>query len=262
MTAERAAAVTIETPEGVSFSYPLAGPITRFVAWFVDLLAIFAVLSFLGEITDKVRRVTPGAGAVLGILGYFVISTGYGMLLEWRWRGQTLGKRLMHIRVMDAEGLRLTFHQIAIRNLLRAVDCLPVFYAVGGGAMVLSRYAQRLGDMAAGTIVVRQSRSGLVVPDAIRTGQFNSFAAWPHLVARMRQKAPLELMAIAVNALERRDQFEPDRRLELFRELAAKFRGIVAFPDEASEFLTDEQYVRGLTDEMTRVRSRNARAAL
>jgi hypothetical protein len=110
--------------------------------------------------------------------------------------------------------------------------------------------------MAAGTIVVRQSRSGLEIPDTIRTGKYNSFAASPHLVARLRQKAPLDLLAIAVNALERRDQFEPDRRLELFRDLARKFRDIVTFPEEASAFLTDEQYVRGIVDEMTRVRRR------
>jgi uncharacterized RDD family membrane protein YckC len=256
MTVERIASVTIETPEGVSFSYPLAGPVTRFVAWVIDALVIFTVLSALSKVTSIVRPLTPGVGAAVGIIGYFVVSVGYGMFLEWRWRGQTIGKRLLQIRVMDAEGLRLTFQQIAIRNLLRAVDSLPALYTVGGVTMVVSRYAQRLGDMAAGTIVVRQSRSGLVVPETLRTGKYNSFAAWPHLVARLRQKAPLDLLAIAVNALERRDQFEPERRLELFRELAQKFRAIVAFPDEAGAFLTDEQYVRGLVDEMTRVRRR------
>jgi len=261
MIAEREASVTIETPEGIFFSYPLAGPVTRFAAWVIDALVILAVLSILSEIVGRISKISSGAASVLGILGYFVISIGYGMLLEWRWRGQTVGKRLFQIRVMDMEGLRLTFQQIAIRNLLRAVDALPLLYAVGGVTMAVSRYAQRLGDMAAGTIVVRQSRGALVVPEAIRTGMYNSFAAWPHLVARLRQKAPVDLVAVAINALERRDQFEPDRRLELFRELAEKFRGIVAFPDEASAFLTDEQYVRGLTDEMTKVKRRNARAS-
>jgi uncharacterized RDD family membrane protein YckC len=256
MTVERIASVTIETPEGVSFSYPLAGPVTRFAAWLIDALVIFTILSALSKVVSIIKPLTSGVGSAVGIIGYFVISIGYGMFLEWRWRGQTIGKRLLKIRVMDAEGLRLSFQQIAIRNLLRAVDSLPVLYAVGGVAVVVSRHAQRLGDMAAGTIVVRQSRSGLVIPETLRTGKYNSFAAWPHLVARVRQKAPLDLMAIAVNALERRDQFEPERRLELFADLAQKFREIAAFPDEASAFLTDEQYVRGLVDEMTRVRRR------
>jgi uncharacterized RDD family membrane protein YckC len=256
MTVERQASVTIETPEGVSFSYPLAGPVTRFAAWVIDALVIFTVLSVLSKLIGIITPLTPGVGTAVGVIGYFVISIGYGMFLEWRWRGQTIGKRLLQVRVMDAEGLRLTFQQIAIRNLLRAVDSLPALYTVGGVTMVVSRYAQRLGDMAAGTIVVRQSRTGLVVPESIRVGTYNSFSAWPHLVARLRQKAPLDLLAIAVNALERRDQFEPARRVELFRELAQKFRDIVTFPDEAGAFLTDEQYVRGLVDEMTRVRRR------
>jgi uncharacterized RDD family membrane protein YckC len=256
MTVERQARVTIETPEGISFSYPLAGPVTRFAAWAIDALVIFTVLSALSKAVSIVAPLTPGVATAFGIIGYFVVSIGYGMFLEWRWRGQTIGKRLMQVRVMDAEALRLTFQQIAIRNLLRAVDSLPALYTVGGVAMVLSKHAQRLGDMAAGTIVVRQSRSGLEIPDTIRTGKYNSFAASPHLVARLRQKAPVELLAIAVNALERRDQFEPDRRLELFRDLARKFRDIVTFPEEASAFLTDEQYVRGIVDEMTRVRRR------
>jgi uncharacterized RDD family membrane protein YckC len=256
MTVERQASIRIETPEGVSFSYPLAGPVTRFAAWLIDALVILTVLSALSKVIGIIAPLTPGVATAAGILGYFVVSIGYGMFLEWRWRGQTIGKRLLKVRVMDAEGLRLTFQQIAIRNLLRAVDSLPALYAVGGVSMVVSRYAQRLGDMAAGTIVVRQSRSNLVVPETLRTGNYNSFAQWPHLVARLRQKASLDLIAIAVNALERRDQFEPSRRLELFRDLAERFREIVAFPDEASAFLTDEQYVRGLVDEMTRVRRR------
>ena len=74
---------------------------------------------------------------------------------EWYWRGQTVGKRVLKLRVMDEQALRLEFSQIVVRNLLRFVDFLPGLYLVGGTACVLSRRFQRLGDLAANTIVVR-----------------------------------------------------------------------------------------------------------
>ena len=77
---------------------------------------------------------------------------------EWRWRGQTIGKRLLRLRVVDAEGMRLQFNQIVTRNLLRFVDSLPAFYFVGGLACWLSPKCQRLGDIAANTIVIRNPR--------------------------------------------------------------------------------------------------------
>src|SRR5205807_103963 len=79
------------------------------------------------------------------VVMYFVISVGYGIVLEWRWRGQTVGKRLFGLRVIDGQGLRLQFPQIALRNLLRLIDSLPIFYLVGGIAALVSRNGQRLG---------------------------------------------------------------------------------------------------------------------
>src|SRR5690606_31901397 len=119
---------------------------------------------------------------------YFFVDWGYGIVLEYYWRGQTLGKRLLGLRVMDEQGLHLTFSQVAVRNLLRVFDSIPVFYAVGGLAMVLSPRRQRLGDLAANTIVVRAPRALRL--DPVRTGEvkYNSFRAYPHIEARLRQK--------------------------------------------------------------------------
>ena len=79
---------------------------------------------------------TDFANAV-AIISYFAISVGYGIVTEWYWRGQTLGKRMLRLRVMDEQGLRLRFNQIVIRNLLRTVDMLPGLYFVGGVAAAL-----------------------------------------------------------------------------------------------------------------------------
>ena len=182
------------------------------------------------------------------MLSYFVVSIGYPIATEWYWRGQTLGKRLLRLRVMDAQGLRLQFSQIVIRNLLRFVDMLPVFYLVGGVSSLVNHQAQRLGDIAANTIVVRNSE--IPEPDLaqVLSGKYNSFRNYPHLVARLRQRVSPSEAGIALQSLLRRDQLNPEARLELFAEIASHMKQIVEFPQEAMEGITDEQYVRNVVD--------------
>jgi len=115
----------IRTPEGICFSQMLAGPIARFLAWSLDLFCILVLLTLVSYLALLLIFVSPGLAVALNTLGYFVISIGYGIVCEWFWRGQTLGKRVCRLRVVDAEGLRLQFHQVVIRNLLRFVDALP-----------------------------------------------------------------------------------------------------------------------------------------
>ncbi len=123
-----------------------------------------------------------------------------------------------------------------------------MFYLVGGMACVLSRHAQRLGDFAAGTVVVRNPRHREPDLDQILGGRFNSLAEHPHLAARLKQRVTAQEAGIALRALLRRDQLEPEARLELFSDLAAHFRAAVEFPLEATESLADEQYVRNVVD--------------
>ena len=245
----------IRTPEGIVFSQLLAGPVTRFLAWFVDLMCVLALLTLLGQALFPMVVVSANLSAALYTLGYFIISIGYGMFCEWRWRGQTIGKRLLRLRVVDAEGLRLQFHQIVTRNLLRFVDSLPVFYFVGGVACVLSPKCQRLGDIAANTIVVRNPRVAEPDLDQLLAGKFNSLRQYPHLAARLRQRVSPTEASIAVQALLRRDEFDPIARVELLGDLAAHFRGKVAFPPEATDGITDEQYLRNVVDVIYRTRT-------
>ena len=236
------------TPEGIPFPLLLAGPVTRFLAWLVDWLCIMVLLQAFSLVVALTTTVSSGFGGLLWIVGYFALTLGYGIALEWFWRGQTVGKRLLRLRVMDAQGLRLHPSQIVIRNLLRAVDMLPVLYLLGGTACLLSRRAQRLGDLAANTIVVRQPKTTQPDLDKILTGKFNSFREHPHLAARLHQRiAPAEAR-IALQALLRRDELEPGARVELFAELAARFRELVPFPPETTDGLSDEQYVRNVAD--------------
>jgi len=185
-------------------------------------------------------------------IGLFVIEIGYGIFFEWTWRGQTIGKRLFRLRVVDVEGMRLQFNQIVVRNLLRFVDKLPLCYFVGGVACWLSPKCQRLGDLAANTIVIRSPRVFEPDLDQLLAGKFNSLREYPHLVARLRQNVSPAEAGIALQALLRRDEFEPAARVNMFSDLAAHFRTKVEFPSEATDGVADEQYLRNVVDVLYR----------
>jgi uncharacterized RDD family membrane protein YckC len=248
VTAIREREVAIETPEGVRFALPLAGPGTRFLAWLIDAAAIGAAVSFIGKVTPIVAAVSADWVVAISVISFFAISMGYGMTLEWFWRGQTLGKRVLGLRVVDAGGLKLEFSQIAIRNLLRLVDAIPLLYLVGGAAVLLTRDAQRLGDLAANTIVIRHRRHLQFDASRAAPEKFNTLLEYPHLAARLRQKVSPELLAIAYGALARRGELDPGARIEVFRRTAAELRALVIFPEEAIATLTDERYVRAAVD--------------
>jgi hypothetical protein len=192
------------------------------------------------------------------ILIYFAVSIGYGIALEWFWRGQTLGKRLMGLRVMDLQALRLQPSQIIIRNLLRAVDVMPALYLVGGAFSLLTARAQRLGDLAANTIVVRTKAAPLPDFDQLATGKYNSLLDYPHIVARLHHRIPPEVAALAADAVIRRAGFTPEARLRLFREIAGYLRSAVEFPPESIDGISDEQIVRNAVEVLYQRRPKGA----
>ena len=207
----------IRTPEGIVFSQLLAGPVTRFFAWFIDQLCIQVLMTILGMVISLLGIISFEFAVAFYVIGWFVIGIGYGIFFEWSWRGQTIGKRLFRLRVVDVEGMRLQFNQIVVRNLLRFVDELPAFYFVGGVTCWLNSKCQRLGDIAANTVVIRSPRVTEPDLDQLFAGKFNSLRQFPHLAARLRQNvSPMEA-DIALQSLLRRDEFVPVSRVELLR---------------------------------------------
>jgi len=252
-------ALQIRTPEGITFSFQLAGPVVRCLAWIVDFVAIMAFSQGIRILGQLAGIISEDLAAAVATLGYFIVSIGYGVTAEWAWRGQTIGKRLFHLRVMDAQGLRLQFHQVLLRNLLRFVDMLPALYLVGGLACYFSRRAQRLGDLAANTIVVYNTKHLEPDLDQLLAGKFNSLRQFPHLEARLRQRVSAAEARLALQALVRRDELEPAARVTLFAELADHFKTVVTFPPEAVEAMPDEQYIRNVVDVLFRVRGAEPR---
>lgn len=240
--------VRIETGQGIRFSLQPAGPVLRFLALMVDLLVIFALTTVTAGVLQVFHVVSADIAAGLAVLFFFVISIGYGIVLEWIWRGQTPGKKLFQLRVVDARGLKLHPSQIIMRNLLRPIDMLPAFYFVGGLACLLSPRSQRLGDLAAGTLVVHLPRHTRPDLDAIDWPRHNSLRAHPRIAAALRRLVTPAEAAIGLEALIRRDRLEPEARLRLFAELADSYRAKVRLPDSATRLLSDEQLVRNVLD--------------
>jgi uncharacterized RDD family membrane protein YckC len=251
----------IQTPEGITFSFQTAGPVVRCLAWCVDLLVVGVISQGFRVLAQIAGAISPDIAMAVATIGYFVVSIGYGVAAEWYWRGQTLGKRLLRLRVMDVQGLRLQFHQVLLRNLLRFVDMLPFLYLVGGLACLFSRRSQRLGDIAANTVVVHSARHTEPDLDQLLAGKFNSLRQHPHLEARLRQRVSPAEARLGLQALVRRDELDPAARVELFAELAAHFKSIVTFPPEAVEAMPDEQYVRNVVDILFRTRTTEPKAA-
>lgn len=140
----------IETPEGVELSLQVAGPVPRALAWTIDFLLRLTVYLVLLIALGRTGKLGIGVLALVT----FIMEWWYPVLFETLYRGQTPGKRMMGLRVLHDNGTPVGVTASVVRNLLRAVDFLPLFYGLGLFAMFLDRDFRRLGDMAAGTIVV------------------------------------------------------------------------------------------------------------
>ncbi len=258
MTTGKTNRLVIRTPEGIAFSLLLAGPVTRFLAWGIDFAAtavFISILSYLIVTAQMMSQFIMFVGDWLGavyLIAIFVFNVGYNIILEWFWRGQTLGKWALRLRVIDEHGLRLQFNQIVIRNLLRVIDSVPALYVVGGLACLISRRFQRLGDFAANTVVVRTPKILEPDLDKVLAGKYNSFREFPHIEARLRQRVSPDVARIALQSLMRRDELDAQARVEVFESIAAHLRTLAVFPEEATFALTDEQYVRNAVDSIFR----------
>ena len=248
MVEESIDVLRVRTADGVGFSFALASPVMRLAAWLIDKGAVTVAWSVVSGLLSLLGLLSADFARGVITVGFFVVSTGYGMTFEWIWNGQTLGKRLLHLRVMDESGLPLRFSQVVVRNLLRSVDVLPVAYLVGGVTAIFSRKAQRLGDVAAATIVVHDAPVRGVDLAGLAPVKYNSLRGQQHLAARLRANISPALAHATLRALLRRDQFEPEARLRLFVELAAHFRSLTPLRPEFDEGISDEQFVHNVAE--------------
>ncbi len=214
--------LVVATPERVAFSYQTAGLGSRFVAQLVDLAVLTGLLVALG-------LVAWGAGVLIGnplvpvvafLVAGFLVFWGYFIASELAWSGQTLGKRLMRLRVVGTHGEPITAGQAIIRNLVRIVDFLPSYYGIGAVAMFVTSRNQRLGDLAAGTLVVKERA-------AVSLQQLTGLEpAAPPAQARLRWTPRLDpgLRRFVVAYAGRRGHLTPERRGQLAAQVEPALR--------------------------------------
>lgn len=140
----------LETPEGVELGLQVAGPVARGLAWALDALIRLGFYIVLALVLLPMGRFGTGLFLVLLFLGEWF----YPVVGEVLFHGATPGKRSLGLRVIADNGTPVTLAASLIRNLLRFVDFLPLFYGLGLTALMLNRDFKRLGDVAAGTLVV------------------------------------------------------------------------------------------------------------
>jgi uncharacterized RDD family membrane protein YckC len=184
--------LTIDTPEQVAIRFPIAGIGSRFLALLTDSVVqgiayailffiFFLVLSSAPAAFQSIARADEKWFIAGIIIVYFLLRWGYYTVFEAFWNGQTPGKKLCKLRVIRDSGRQITFFESLTRNLIRAVDSLPGFYAIGIVTMLCNRRSKRLGDFAAGTLVVheRAPEPPLWGGSASRTITAGAFAATP-----------------------------------------------------------------------------------
>ena len=158
--------LVIETPERVPLHFALASIGNRFIACAIDhtiqvvalivLVIFFVIIADTANLGNRLANAPKWVIALLVIL-VFVLMSGYFAIFEWLWRGQTPGKRWLKLRVIREDGRPISFFEAIVRNLLREFDIMPFpFYSVGLISVFSSDRDQRVGDLVAGTVVVRE----------------------------------------------------------------------------------------------------------
>jgi uncharacterized RDD family membrane protein YckC len=235
--------VEIETPEHVRFRYQVAGPAKRAVAFLIDLVVRGTIVLVIGCVAAVAGLAASsslaGASTGLVLLVVFVVDWAYYVLFETIWSGRTPGKRALSLRVVTDKGHPLRFTDSLLRNLLRAADMLPFAYAVGVVVMGRDTRFRRLGDLAAGTLVVGERRG--IVGGPLRIHPVPSAAE----LRALPQRVPLsgdELDAIEV-FLRRVDKLSASRADELAEMVAPIFaRRLGVRYKDATRFLSVLHY--------------------
>ena len=152
----------VEVPGGINLDAEVVGPIPRFLAFAIDLCIRGVIVFVLLMVAIPFGSFGVGGGFFLIFL--FAIEWLYPVLFEVFWRGQTPGKKALGISVINDDLTPVSLGTSLVRNLLRTVDFLPLFYLAGLVTMLSNRHFQRLGDLAAGTLVISVRQSARAAP--------------------------------------------------------------------------------------------------
>jgi uncharacterized RDD family membrane protein YckC len=229
--------LSIETPELVALEFPLAGIGSRFIAVLVDyciqaalfVALILGTLLFMPSMQHFAVRSAKWVIAIV-ILVPFLLQWGYFSLFEGIWNGQTPGKRVAKIRVIQQSGRAVTMFESLARNLVRAIDFLPASYVAGVVSIFVTRRSQRLGDLVAGTLVVHEVHA----EELTSGGNTRLFTELPPQLTAPAHAVTLPADALGrigiadLQAIERFLERRLDMTLELRQSLATRLAAATA----------------------------------
>lgn len=240
--------IEIVTPENIAFEYRLAGPFRRLPAFLIDLFLRFAVWMILAIVLGifDISLGTEGTFMSLLLIAAFSMEWLYGGVMETYWNGQTVGKMLLRIRVISADGQPINALQAMMRNFLRFADMMPMIpvgmmseepnplaiptFAFGLIVPLLNSRFQRLGDVVCGTMVVVEEKSGLFEApqfEDVRVAQLAAEIPPSFVVSRTLAKA-------LATYVDRRAFFSAARRREIAEHLAAPLLQKFGLPADTS----------------------------
>jgi uncharacterized RDD family membrane protein YckC len=234
--------LVVSTPERVSFDYQVAGLGTRAIAQLLDILVILGILTAVYFVAAAFSVVGSTAAVLVLVIGGFVVIFGYFWVSESLWSGQTIGKKAFRLRAVGDRGEPLTFTQAGIRNIVRIIDFLPYAYGVGLIVLFVNGKGKRLGDLAAGTIVVKDSdhvwlwqlpgaRSQPAAPPAYAAAASAAAASAAELTLR---RLDPELRRFVSSYARRRPDLSLEVRARLATQVQASLR--TALPDVFMEY--------------------------
>jgi uncharacterized RDD family membrane protein YckC len=218
----------------------LAGPASRFVSALVDILIQFALLVCVAVVLGILGSAGLGGGGIAVLLWFavsFALIAFYDIFFEVLRSGQTPGKRMNGLRVVRVEGHPVTFLSSAIRNLLRVIDFLPSAYLLGAAVILATRKNQRIGDVVAGTLVVRAGRRDKAPSGAPRLSYEGAGTTWD------TSRVSDDELALVRQFLERRLDIDAAARVQIAGTLAERLRPkVTGAPAE----LRGEQFLHAL----------------
>jgi uncharacterized RDD family membrane protein YckC len=227
------------TPDGSLVEVNPAGLGARFLALILDTTLVLGALSLIGSLT---RMVLP-LGVDYAIMALLNLFAGmlYSVFCEMRLSGQTMGKRLLHLRVVDAQARQLTLSQSVVRNVARTVDFLPLFYGFGALVALSDRLGRRLGDLMAGTVVVQERRDVSVPTFEVKPWGETSLTR-ADVRRRALARLSLEERDFIFTLMDREQGLTATARFDLFEEAARHYRRRLQLPEV--EGLSSENLIR------------------
>ena len=257
--------LSIETPELVAIQMPIAGIGSRFIALLVDyliwipgILIVGRLFAFFLPSLKAFNSLSEQWAFAIYLFLIFLFNWGYFTLFEAFWNGRTPGKRVARIRVIQRSGRPIGLFESMARNFIRYVDQIPFFYAVGAIAIFVTRDHQRLGDLAAGTLVVRDRieetasnnestrtfTANIFAPPAPTSAPHNALSLPDHAVAKL-SSADLQVME---SFFARRLDMPLDTRQALARRIASAVQGKSGLEPPAD--VSDETFLEAVARQL------------